>query len=92
MNKNDSIVLVIIDRLNRKNEPFGIRALVKRCKLADKTISKAILRLEAIKRLRVIRGKSGTRHEYIILDPPSQTEIIATRLHLGEPLNLNGGV
>ena len=90
--QTDSIVLVIIDRLNHEGEPFGIRAMVERCQLADKTISKAILRLEANQRLRVIRGEPGTRHEYVILDPPSQTEIIAAKLHLGEPLNLNGGV
>ena len=88
--QTDSIVLVAIDRLNRNAEPFGIRALVEHCQLADKTISAAILRLEAGGHLRVIRGQTGTRHEYVILKPPTQTDVIAAKLHLGEPLNING--
>lgn len=89
--QTDSIVLVIIDRLNRAGDPYGIRALVQYCRLADKTISKAIQRLETANRIRVIRGEPGARHEYVVLDPPTQKDRLAAALHLGEPLNLNGG-
>ena len=80
----DSIVLVMIDRLNREGAPYGIRALVKYCRLADKTISKAIKQLEAQRRLRVLRGAPGTRHEYVILDQPDDVDLLAASIHLGE--------
>ncbi len=80
----DSIVLVMIDRLNRQGEPYGIRALVRACRLADKTISKAIKRLEEQKRLRVLRGAPGTRHEYVVLTPPDDIDRLAASIHLGE--------
>lgn len=82
----DSVVLVIIDKLNQKPEPFGLRALVTHCQLADKTISKAIRRLEQSNRLRVFRREPGVRHEYIVLDPPTQTDKVTAAIHLGQTL------
>lgn len=82
----DSIVLTIIYRRLQADQPCGIRALVDDCQLADKTISKAITRLEDGGRLRVTRGEPGTRHEYEIINPPTVRERIITRAHLGEPL------
>lgn len=86
-NQSDSIVLTIIDRLKKSPEPFGIRALVDHCQLADKTISKAIARLEKGGRLRVIRCEPGTRHEYVVLDPPTSTDRFITAVHLGQKVD-----
>lgn len=88
-NQTDSIVLTVIDQLNSRPEPFGIRALVEHCRLADKTISKAIARLEQAGRLRVIRGEPGTRHEYKVLDPPTERERMITALRLGQSFYSN---
>ncbi len=83
--QTDSIVLVMIDRLNHLGEPYGLRALVKACRLADKTISKAIRRLEADGYIRVIRSAPrGTRHEYVILRRPDEVDVTAASIHLAE--------
>ena len=84
----DSIVLVIIDRLNKNSHPYGIRTLVNRCCLADKTISKAIKRLEGAGKLRVFRGEPGTRHEYVVLQPPDEIDQLAASIHLGERMKV----
>jgi DNA-binding MarR family transcriptional regulator len=82
--QTDSVVLVVIERLNQAGDPYGIRTLVQQCSLADKTISKAIERLEAQRRIRVVRGEPGTRHEYVVLTPPDEVDLLAASIHLAE--------
>jgi DNA-binding MarR family transcriptional regulator len=72
MNIYDAAVLEAIKHLNDERKPFGIRALVKVCGLADRTISKAIRRLEAAGHIRVVRAGPGLRHEYVVNDDTIQ--------------------
>ena len=82
--KPDSIVLVVIDRMNKDRKSCGLRALVKECKLADKTISKAIRRLETDGKLRIKKNIPGVLHEYEVLQPPDEIDQLAASIHLGE--------
>lgn len=78
----ESIVLVTIDRLQKEGKPQGQMQLVREARLGNVTIIKAIGRLEKKGRLRVIRGRPGTRHQYEILDPPTGLDFVTTTIHL----------
>ena len=78
----ESIVLVTIDRLLKDGRTCGQLTLVDEARLGNVTIIKAIDRLEAKGRLRVIRGRPGQRYQYEILDPPTGLDFVTTTIHL----------
>jgi hypothetical protein len=82
----DSVVLVMIDRLNKAGQPYGIRALVKECHLADKTIAKAIKRLADDGRIRVIKGAPGARDRYEVLLPPNGVDEAAIAVYMAHQI------
>lgn len=82
----EGIVLVTIARLLAEGQNVGQVNILKHAKIGRTTLLKAIKRLEEKHRLGVFRpsgpGPGGVRHQYEILDPPSEYDKLALELHL----------
>lgn len=83
----EAVVLVTIKRLNEKGIPCGIYNLVENAQFSNKTISKAIGRLEQKGRVKVIKGKP---FRYEVKDHPTEGEYILTAVHLADRMVPNG--
>lgn len=92
MNPNyfEAVVLVTIRNLNNQGVPCSIDNLVSHARMGDKTISRAILRLESKGRLEVIRPQtpSPKPFQYKILDQPTDNEYVLAAIHLAEKMEV----
>lgn len=86
----EAVVLVSIKRLNDQDIPCSIDNLVSHAKMGDKTISRAILRLEAKGRLEVIRPQSPSPKpfQYKVLDQPTDNEYVLAAIHLADKMEV----
>jgi hypothetical protein len=85
----DAVVLVIIDRLNKQGIPCGISNLVDHAQMGNKTIAKAIGRLEANGRLTITKFPQTYKPwEYAVNTPPTEAELALAAIHLGEKLEV----
>jgi len=78
----ESLVLVAIKRLLDAGFNPSHLDISEGAGIGNRTVARAILRLEKKGRLSVARGKKGWQlHKYAILDQPTEADLLATELH-----------
>lgn len=86
----DAVVLVTIARLNQQGLPCGIANLVGHARMGNKTIMKAIVRLEQKGRLAVTKFPQTYKpYQYTVKIPPTEAECALAAIHLGEKLEVS---
>ena len=78
----ESLVLVAIKRLIDAGIQPSHLDISEGAGIGNKTVARAIARLEIKGRLNVIRGKKDWQlHRYEILSQPTEADLLATELH-----------